>query len=323
MQFNGKSPFSGLFNQNSDFLTPVYFSIEALEKYYDDPKYLVFFTDYRGTICLDDKYVSSSGDNFENIKNFGLAYQKNDRYQRAIVLFATDLFEMPLKQQCYWYSFLLDHQENYYPNSGFVQNLILGEWVEEISIFQALTMELHYINLMCDAMGIPHMFKKEFPSDGRLQNERPNNYHTILLPTAERYYNFVSTLEKMLTGNLDIKCFQKETPTTLAVNRKDERGNNKGSVTMLCDWFSINISHVDIESLLRTPLRNLVKIRQTPAHEIYDNKYDPSFWKRQDDLMQEVYIAIRNIRLLLANHPQACTVTIPDVLFDGEHIAIY
>lgn len=323
LYFEKSGPFGELLKIRNKPFELVYFSIEALEKYYSDPKYLVFYGDYRGSICLDDRYTSDLNSNDELVKNFGLAYQKNNHGYRAVVLFADDLLAMPLKQQCYWFSYLLEDQENYYPNKGFVQNLILGEWIDDISIFQALTMEIHYINLMCDAIGIPHMFKKEYPSDGRLQNERPSNYHTILLPTAERYYNFVITLEKMTTGNIDIRCFQTRVPTILTVDRKDKKGQCKGSVAMLCDWFSTNVIDVDVDILLKKPLKTLAKTRQIPAHEIYDNKYDQSVWKQQDELMQEVYTAIRNIRLLLANHPKTKGVKVPKILFDGDHILTY
>ena len=89
--------------------------------------------------------------NIEYLKNFGLAYNKREEFDRAIVTFADDLIKLPPKMQSHFYSYYLDNQDDYYPNEGFVKNLILGEWVDTISIYQALTMELHYINKMCEA----------------------------------------------------------------------------------------------------------------------------------------------------------------------------
>lgn len=320
------SPFTDRFGSQHT-LKPVYFSIEVLERYFDDPKYLVFYSDYRGSICLKDEYATD--DDYEYIRDFGLAYKEDDTNERAVVTFLGDMLKLPYKAQCYWYSYLLDQQDMYFPNEGFVTNLIRGEWVDNISIFQALTMELHYINEMCMAIGLPGMFREEYPSDSPVQNDRPNNYHVILLPTEERYYNFVITLEKMTTSNINIDTFlttvqgERYIPSINSIERLDDQGKPKGSVTMLVEWFKANVHGADIDKDIKLPLRELIKQRQTPAHVNYPNKYDKSIWTRQNNLIQSIYVAIRNIRLLLANHPKAKSVKVPDVLFDGEHIAIY
>lgn len=314
------SPFSGIYEKNSIEL--VYFKMEVLEKYFEDPKYLVFYSDYRGSICLADEYVKDDDTEYEYLRDFGLAYEENDSLQRAIVIFACDIFSMSIKMQCHWFSYLLEDQEKYIPNYGFYKNLVLGEWVENISIYQALTMEIEYTNKMCKSMRLPELYLKEFPSDGRLQNERPNNYHTILLPTQKRYYDFVNTLEKMTTGNINKKLFTEYHYGFVEINDKDDNGNYKGSLSMLCEWLSKNTS-ANVENSIKKPLRKLIKERQTPAHIIYKNEYDTSIWKRQKELMHNTYVAIRNIRLLFANHPDAKQVEIPVYLFDGKHIVDY
>lgn len=318
-----KGYFEYIFSEEKDYLKLVYFDIQVLERYFEDPKYLVFYHDYRGSIVIDDQYVEPDFEKLEYLKDFGLAYKKDDRYDRAIVVFAADLIKLPCKMQSHFHSYYLENQDEYYPNEGFVKNLIYGEWVDTISIYQALTMELHYINEMCTAIGIPKMFKKEYPTDARLQNERPSNFHTILVPTQKRYYDFIITLEKMITGNINIKTFLSDVPTIIKVERKNEQGIAKGSVTLLVEWFKTNVRLADIDNAIEKPLKELVKIRQTPAHEIFENKFDKSIWKQQNEFMIKIYTAVRNIRLLLANHPKTKGIKIPDYLFDGEHISVY
>ena len=225
--------------------------------------------------------------------------------------------------QSHFHSYYLENQSDYYPNEGFVKNLIYGEWVDTISIYEALTLELHYINEMCVAIGIPKMFLKEFPSDTPLQNERPINFHTLLLPTKKRYYDFILTLEKMITGNINIETFITNTPTTKAVDRKNEKGEIKGSLTLLIEWLELNVKLVDIKQKVGTPLRDLIKKRQTPAHSTFKNEYDSSLWTEQNEFMIKIYTAVRNIRLILTNHPKSKTVEIPDYLYDGKHIRTY
>lgn len=315
--------FESMFPQGNNCLKPVYFDIQVLERYFDDPKYLVFYQDYRGTIIVDDDYVDEDFENLEYLKDFGLAYNKKEDIDRAIVTFADDLMKMPPKMQSHFHSYYLDNQDDYYPNEGFVKNLILGEWVDTISVYQALTLELHYINKMCEAIGIPRMFLNEFSLDTGLQNDRPNNYHTLLLPTKQRYYDFVITLEKMITGNLNINTFITPSLYVLTIDRKNENGENKGSLTMLIEWFEKNVKMARIKEDIGLPLRELIHERQKPAHKIYKNEYDKTLWTKQNLFMEKIYTAVRNIRLLLANHPKSKVVEVPEYLFDGMHIRTY
>ena len=160
--------FENIYLKNRDILKPVYFNIQVLERYFEDPKYLIFYSDYRGSIIIDDDYSKDVSDRLEYLKDFGLAYHKNNRDDRAVVTFADDLIKLPIKMQSHFHSYFLTNQDDYYPNEGFVKNLIYGEWVDTISIYQALTLEIHYINKMCLAIGLPKLFIDEYPADARL-----------------------------------------------------------------------------------------------------------------------------------------------------------
>lgn len=316
-----KGYFENIYSEK-DYLKTIYFDIQVLERYFEDPKYLILYSDYRGSIIIDDDYVDENADRIEYLKDFGLAYKKDDSYDRAVVAFAGDLMKLPSKMQSHFYSYYLDNQNDYCPNEGFVKNLIFGEWEENISIYQALTMEVHYINEMCSAIGIPKMFLKEFSFDTSWQNKRPSDFHVLLMPTEKKYYDFIITLAKMITDNLNINTFLTSACLIRPVSREDEDGKTKGSLTLLAEWFTKNTRLANIDDI-KLPLRELIKQRQTPAHKITENKYDKSYWKKQNEFMQEVYVAIRNIRILMANHPMCNQIEIPDYLYDGEHIMSY
>lgn len=324
-----EGPFNRMFDAKKDILKPVYFKIDVIERYFKDPKYLIDYSDYRGSIALDDSYFDSDNlDDYEYIKDFGLAYSKISHFKRAIVIFADDLIKMPAKVQGYWFYYLIDKQKDYFPNEGFVKNLIYGEWVEDISIYQALLMELHFINKMCEAISITPMFREEYSYDGSSQNQRPIAYHNILMPTRENYYSFVNTLEKITTSNINIKTFLCSPSTIKKVDGTyiDESGTtrNKGSVMLLSEWLGLNIvGNPNIQSYIIEPLKRLVKLRQTPAHKLYKNEYDETIWNDQNELIRNICKAIRYIRLLLANHPLSKAIVIPEYLYDGKHIRIY
>lgn len=319
---NEKGCFERVYSKR-DFLKPVYFDIQVLERYFEDPKYLIFYSDYRGSIVIDDQYSAENNGRVEYLKDFGLAYKKDDFYDRAVVTFAGDLIELPSKMQSHFYSYYLENQNDYFPNEGFVKNLIMGEWVEDISIYQALTMEIHYINEMCSEIGLPKMFLQEFAFDASYQNDRPSDFHVLLMPTEKKYYDFVITLEKMITGNLNIDTFLSPACLIKPVERMDSDGKPKGSLTLLAEWFVQNVKQANIDDDIKFPLRSLIKERQTPAHKIIKNKYDKSYWRKQNDFMKKVYVAVRNIRLLMANHPKSKGVVIPSYLYDGKHIRTY
>ena len=106
-----KGYFENIYTEK-DFLKPVYFDIQVLERYFEDPKYLIFYSDYSGSIVIDDEYVSDDSERIEYLKDFGLAYKKGDFYDRAVVTFADDLIKLPSKMQSHFYSYLLENQDD-------------------------------------------------------------------------------------------------------------------------------------------------------------------------------------------------------------------
>ncbi len=69
-------------------------------------------------------------------------------------------------------------------------------------------------------------------------------------------------------------------------------------------------------------LREIRKIRQIPAHELYENKHDKSVYKKQNELVTSLYYALRDIRAILLKHPNNRGITIPTEL-NGDNVVIY
>ncbi|PKM80198.1 MAG: AAA family ATPase, partial [Firmicutes bacterium HGW-Firmicutes-13] len=104
----------------------------------------------------------------------------------------------------------------------------------------------------------------------------------------------------------------------------DESGKDKGSLVMLEEWLSKNIrTQENLTDLIIKPLKNIRSIRQKPAHELTSNEYDVTLHKKQFDLMNDTYTAIRAIRLFFANHPLAKDVKVPEHLVSGKGIVNY
>jgi len=321
LNLNSEKPFTKMLLEGQGQLKIVFFKIEILETYFQDPRYKVFWYDYRGSIVVSDEFYDENLES-EYIKDFGLGYHKEKLYEERVVgVFLGDLAELSLNAQLKWKANYLENQQDYFINDGFYKNLILGEWVDEVSIYDAILDEMIIINKMCENMGIPHLFRKTYEPH---TFEKPEDYRIMFLPTLKNYYSFVLVLEKIIIHNINYKTFITTAKYIKPVERKDGKGNLKHSLNMMSEWLKQNIStNEDIDKLIINPLKSIRKIRQVPAHEIYSNQYDKLLYKKQNEIILETYKAIRSIRLFFANYPGNQDIEIPEYLITGEKIRIY
>lgn len=317
-----ESPYTDLMRKGKEQFEIIYFNIEILERYINNPKFIVMDNGYRGTIYPSDEFYNDEDIEDEYIKDYGIAYKNEEKTNRAVGVFLTDLANLSPRKQMLWKGFELSNQNKYEINYGFIKNLLLGEWVEEVWIFHALIDEMNVINKQCELMEIPKLFNKTF---GTHYTEMPEGYRNIFLPTLKNYYDFVLVLEKMVVHNISYKTFQKSALHIVSIERKDKNGSDKGSLVMFEEWLNKNIRTAeDLSQIIIKPLRNIRRIRQKPAHELTSNKYDITLYKEQNDLMHDTYTAIRAIRLFFNNHPLVRNnVEIPEYLRTGENIVSY
>lgn len=321
LNINSEKPFTKMLLDGQEQLKILFFNIEILESYFQDPRYEVFWSDYRGSIVVADEFYD---DNLEGeyIKDFGLGYHKEKLYEERVVgVFLGDLADLSLNAQLKWKINYLDHQQDYFINGGFYKNLILGEWVDEVSIYDAVLDEMIVINNMCENMDIPHLFNKIYKPH---TFEKPEDYRIMFLPTLKNYYGFMLALEKIIVHNINYKTFTTVARFIKPVERKDDKGNLKRSLQMMSEWLKQNIrTSENIDELIINPLKSIRKIRQVPAHEIYSNQYDKSLLKKQNEMILETYKAIRSIRLFFVNYPGNRDIKVPEYLITGENIRVY
>jgi len=314
-------PYTAMMQRGKKQFDIVYFNIEILERYANNPQFYIFDNGYRGSISPKDDFYDDPNIKGEYIKDYGMAYIDDEILKRAVGVFVCDLSKLTGKKQMLWKGFELPDQSSCKINAGFIENLVLGKWVTVHWIFHALIDEMIVINKQCARIGIPTLFNKTF---GIQYFEMPEGYRNILLPTLKNFYDFVLVLEKMVIHNLSIKTFQEVAPYIKTIDRNDEAGKEKGSLTMLEEWLKKNISGNDsIREVVIKPLRGLRTIRQKPAHELTSNKYDVHLYQRQADLVHDVYTAIRALRLLFAGHPLTQDIEIPEYLLLGKDIVSY
>ena len=321
-------PFTAMLAQGIEQFRILYFAVDVLELYTNDPRYAIWDSGYRGNIYVQADDVENMDDlHSEYIKDFGIAYPKKPPHDRdrAIGVFLRDLSKLNFEAQCKWRGFLLRNQDEFLVNSGFIKNLLYGDWNTGYWIFDALLDEIKLINSMCSSIGIPNLFRKEYSRD----EHELLGYRIILIPSLKNYYEFVSALEKIVVNNLNHDAFQHNISGIKAIERKKPDGTLKGSIEMLEDWFSLNYFSTRPENFekfkkhISGTFRLVRKIRQTPAHELYSNKHDKQLYRKQNELIQEVYFTLRDLRMMFSTHPYARTVLIPEELQHHDYLCLY
>ncbi|MGN0786957.1 MAG: AAA family ATPase [Christensenellales bacterium] len=313
-------PYTALLQKGRAQFDIIFFDIEVLERYINNPKYSISDYGYKGSVCLQDAYGEDSSHG-EYIKEYGMAYKRCEKLIRAVAVFIRDLSRLSPRAQMLWKSFEHANQAEYFVESGFIKNAIFGAFVTTHWVFNAMLEEMEIINQQCEAIGLPPLFNHIYRTS---HNERPDGYGNILLPTLKNYYDFVLVMEKLLVHNISIKTFQKDVGVIRAIDRKNEDGTDKGSLAMFKEWIEQNVrASFDIDAIIIAPLKKIRKIRQSPAHELYSNEYDVDVYERQKELVDEAYEALRAIRSLFMGHPLAKNVKIPAYILNGKDIVFY
>ncbi len=290
-------------------LQPVFFELSVLERYYNDARYHFIFNDYCGHIHLADQFYESDETQERDkvfLQAFGLGYDEKEN--KIAVVWLQDLSRLSPEHQQVWNAHIID-SVGCTMCPDFYRNQVLGEWVHHGSIYAALLEEQEVINGMCKLMGLPSLFRETFTEE-----RRPREFSLFLRPTLANYSAFILCLDKMLSDNINKAFFRNDIPL------EDEEGKQKGTLTLLNEWLrrTIRVKDEAVFDKIIRPFREVRSLRQTPAHAIRENEYDPTFYKMQEDLVSRVYVGVRNIRLLFANHPLAKGYEIPEWLFEGR-----
>ena len=327
IKINETNPFTKMLAEGNEQLKIVYFNVGVVELYANNPIYQIYDKGYGGTIFLTNEEEVEDTIHSEYIKNFGVAYPKNERpdADRAIGVFLRDLSNLNFEAQCKWRGFMLPNQEDFLINKNFVQTLICGEWASGCWVFDALLKEMEVINDMCDNMQIPHLFSVIYPQEVC----QSLGYRIILVPSLKNYYEFISSLEKIIVSNLNYKTFTTVSRGVCNIDRRREDGILKGSISMLEEWINKNYHSPDPRTAeyfkedVINVLKDIREIRQIPAHEFYGNTHDKSLYCKQNELINKAYRAIKIIRLIFNRHPSNKNFNIPQELLDENKINTY
>lgn len=274
------------------------FDLNILEQYRNDPRYSYKNDDIRGTITVNDNSLAQADQIL--LQHFGFSYDKD--LNRAVAVFVYDLAELSPEHQQIWKARQLVGKYELHPD--FYRNSILGEWGEKISIFDALLHEMWVINQMAQAMERPPLFRHDY---GEYGENKPPKLGFLVRPTLEEFNSFVHLLDRMLSDNIDKEFFRNEIPTETELTREDGKieVRQKGTLQLLDSWVRKFFRPTEWEPWDEaiSTLKKVRKLRQKPAHAIDENQFDQAYFKKQRELIMQVYESVRLLRLIFANHP--------------------
>lgn len=291
------------------------FDLSILEFYRNDPRYRYETDDINGLIYYDSEEFEEKDKAF--LDTFGFSYDTD--LNRAVAVFKRYLSNLTPEHQQIWKHKEISGDFTLHPD--YYRNAIIGDWGEREPICSAFLNELYIINQMADAIGRPPLFRDDF---GEYGDRRPKRFGFLIRPTLEEFNAFILLFDKMVSDNINKQFFMNEVPYETEQERSDGKiiVQQKGTLQILDDWVRKNFRPNEWEPWEETisAFKRLRKLRQHPAHSIKEDLFDQKYFKKQRELIIEVYRGVRYIRLMLTNHPsvQEANIDIPDWLYKGK-----
>ncbi|MGK9234796.1 hypothetical protein KXS07_23815 [Inquilinus limosus] len=278
------------------------FDLSVLERYFNDPRFHVTVHDFGGAISISseadaDSDVPDRDKTF--LETFGLGY--TDSRRRLAVSFLRYLSNLTPDHQQHWHTYR--HEGNFKITKDFYNASFVGDWPENISYLSAILAEMRIINnILVKVVGIP-LFRKLY------DEERPKSLSFFLRPTLRNFNEFVISMDKILSENLNKKFFAGIDPET-EERRSDGKiiVRTKGTLQLLEEWIrkTLRFKQPDeaIEKIVG-PMKKVRRLRQNPAHKLEEDVYDISYEEQQKEILDEVSFGLSNLRIVLETHPKA------------------
>ena len=298
-------------------LQVVFFDLNVLEFYYNDPRYVFDFRDYHGKIHLHAENSDSLPRDSIALRSFGIGY--NNKKERVVAAFLRYLNELTPEHQQIWNAHIItDHCSI---NSDY-KRIIQGLYPQYCSVYRAFLQEQVEINELCRLIGKPPLFRATFIE------KRPTGFHAMLRPTLTNFEQFIHTLDKMLSDNINRDFFKGDIPLEDENVRKDNRivAIPVGTLLLLERWIHKMYRRgdgVDASAELLALLKEVRKLRQKPAHQLQANEFNYKYPKDQDELLQKVCLSLTQLRLMFQSHPQAKSQYSPPEWLDSGKIVFY
>jgi hypothetical protein len=262
------------------------------------------------------------------LETFGLG--TSVKGHRVIVSFARYLSSLSSRHQQYWETYRVRGKCKMERNYG-VRG-IWGRWTDGVSVYDALLEEILHINQMCQLIGLPNLFRRDYSRETRGDGEsspldEPKGFGLLMVPTKKHFLEFAQTLDKIISENLNAHFFAAQ---HLELEEKTTKENGevvvvqKGTLRLLEEWLTkyIRIEGENGPAIIIAPLKEVRKLRQSPAHKFVDDEFSIKYQGKKQELIAEVYRSVSNIRMFFQTHPKAKGYEFPEHL-KPENLVIF
>lgn len=314
-------PFSRFLALGHAQLEPVFFQLGVLGRYQSDPRYIFRFDGLDGHISVktaDYKGRAMPEADKVGLETFGLG--TSAKGHRVIVTFPRYLSSMSSRHQQHWDSYRARGEAKMEMNYGL--RALWGEWTEGVSIYDALLAEIFHINQICRLIGVPDLFRRDYSRETRGENDdsgldEPKGFGLLMVPTKKHFLEFAQVLDKIIAENINQEFFAAQ---HLGLEEKTTRRNGdvvvtqKGTLRLLEEWLRkyIRIEGENGSTIIVAPLKEVRKLRQSPAHKFVDDEFSIQYQDRKQKLIADVYRSVSNIRRFFQTHPKASSYKFPD-----------
>jgi hypothetical protein len=292
------------------------FDMGALERYVADPRYIVHFADYMGTMSIANDFFADEQHperDKVSLQTFGLGF--DEQRNPYVIVYLRYLAGLSAEHQQYWNSYLVNGDVGL--SEPYFRSSIEGQFWTNRSVRHAIAEEMRLIRALAKAIWGSSLFRDS--SEGDV----PIGLTSFLRPTAENFNRFVMAFDKLLSESIDVKFFEGKVPLETETIRPDGKivVQKKGTLTLLEEWLLEEITWDDpnaFREVVIQPLRTVRRLRQTPAHTFTPDTFSASYRETRKQLLWDVFNSLSNIRATFARHPRASQIQIPDWLNDGR-----
>jgi hypothetical protein len=326
-------PFTRLLALGHPQLEPIFFQMSVLERYQSDPRYVFRFNGLDGHISIKEKpYRSREMGEADKVmlETFGLGTNVKKGH-RVVVGFLRYLSSLSARHQQHWQSYRVTGECKIERNYGL--RSIWGQWTDGVSIYDALLEEISHINKMCQLIGLPELFRRDFSNEGvkdfdeGFPLDEPRGFGLLMKPTRKAFLDFAHVLDKIISENMNTAFFEAQ-----GIQLEEQTTKNgqivpvsKGTLRLLEEWLTKRVRVYDENgpSIILEPLKEVRKLRQSPAHKFVNDEFSLEYQKKKEKLIEDVYSSISNIRYFFQTHPQARSYPFPDEHLKPENLVAY
>jgi hypothetical protein len=299
-------PYNRRMAEGGTTLGLVYFRMDVLETYREDPRFEFKFHDFGFDFNITDElYQDEAEPDAEKVSllHGGFGYNRDHAViERVVAVFLCDLKGFTPEIQQRWRTFELANQPAYEPHPVWWASQ-MGNWPDGAGPFARFFGERRALNdIFAAAFGV-ELFRTV---------EAPREFGWLLRPTGREYGRFVHDLDKLLSDDMHDKALE-----AAGAPEWDSKGQKMGTLNRLEALLERARVPAQQRKDVLKPIRKVRSERMKPAHSIVSNHADPRIIADQIEMINDVALSLWVLRTFFQTHPKGKKVEV-DSYLDSE-----